>query len=69
VLSFHPHTFREKSYADPAVDSIHSSTPDDRDSCPTALASLAGNIDPHHRVSIADLVLAQSSAYAAPSSS
>src|SRR5258705_832357 len=26
-----------------------------------ALASLAGNIDPHHRVSIADLVLAQSS--------
>ena len=26
-----------------------------------ALASLAGNIDPHHRVSVADLVLAQSS--------
>src|SRR3979409_661372 len=26
-----------------------------------ALASLAGNVDPHHRVSIADLVLAQSS--------
>ena len=26
-----------------------------------ALASLAGNIDPHHRVAIADLVLAQSS--------
>ena len=24
-----------------------------------ALASLAGNIDPHHRVAIADLVLAQ----------
>jgi anaerobic magnesium-protoporphyrin IX monomethyl ester cyclase len=27
-----------------------------------ALASLAGNVDPHHRVSIADLILAQSSA-------
>src|SRR3954463_15018931 len=26
-----------------------------------ALASLAGNVDPHHRVAIADLVLAQSS--------
>jgi anaerobic magnesium-protoporphyrin IX monomethyl ester cyclase len=26
-----------------------------------ALASLAGNVDPHHRVSIADLILAQSS--------
>ena len=26
-----------------------------------ALASLAGNIDPHHRVAVADLVLAQSS--------
>ena len=26
-----------------------------------ALASLAGNIDPHHRVAIADLVLVQSS--------
>src|SRR5258707_7794615 len=26
-----------------------------------ALASLAGNIDPHHRVAIADLILAQSS--------
>ena len=26
-----------------------------------ALASLAGNVDPHHRVAIADLILAQSS--------
>ena len=26
-----------------------------------ALASLAGNLDPHHRVAIADLVLAQAS--------
>ena len=26
-----------------------------------ALASLAGNVDPHHRVAVADLVLAQSS--------
>ena len=26
-----------------------------------ALASLAGNLDPHHRVAIADLVLAQTS--------
>ncbi len=26
-----------------------------------ALASLAGNVDPHHRVAIADLVLVQSS--------
>src|SRR3982751_3771598 len=26
-----------------------------------ALASLAGNVDPHHRVSIADLILVQSS--------
>ena len=25
-----------------------------------ALASLAGNVDPHHRVSIADLILVQS---------
>ena len=25
-----------------------------------ALASLAGNVDPHHRVAIADLILAQS---------
>ena len=24
-----------------------------------ALASLAGNVDPHHRVAIADLILAQ----------
>ena len=26
-----------------------------------ALASLAGNVDPHHRVAVADLVLVQSS--------
>ena len=26
-----------------------------------ALASLAGNVDPHHRVAIADLILVQSS--------
>src|SRR5436853_3384190 len=26
-----------------------------------ALASLAGNVDPHHRVAVADLILAQSS--------
>jgi hypothetical protein len=26
-----------------------------------ALASLAGNVDPHHRVAIADLILAQQS--------
>ena len=29
-----------------------------------ALASLAGNVDPHHRVAIADLILAQSSVQA-----
>src|SRR5438093_11047895 len=29
-----------------------------------ALASLAGNVDPHHRVAIADLILVQSSVVA-----
>ena len=30
-----------------------------------ALASLAGNVDPHHRVAIADLILAQSARFGA----
>ena len=33
-----------------------------------ALASLAGNVDPHHRVAIADLILVQSSRRGRPSS-
>ncbi len=52
-----------------AVNILLLSMPDSFEHTPTltirmpngALASLAGNIDPHHRVAIADLVLAQSS--------
>ena len=51
----------------PAMNVLLLSMPDSFEHMPTvairmpngALASLAGNVDPHHRVSIADLVLAQ----------
>ena len=52
-----------------AVNILLLSMPDSFEHTPTltirmpngALASLAGNVDPHHRVAIADLILAQSS--------